>query len=59
MKRKIKLVDNINKKVVIKEVKIRDYDHFMAQQSFKSVIHKDKTKIIPRKQKYKTKAGDE
>lgn len=53
MKRKVKLVDKINNKTISKEIEVRAIDHFKAQQIHKASVQKDKTKVIPRKQKYK------
>lgn len=59
MKRKIKIKDKISGVTLVKEVNIRNYEHFAIQQTTRGMIHKDKTKIIPRKQKYKQiKDGD-
>ena len=59
MKKKIKVIDKINNKVINKEIIIRDLDHFESQKKFKSQVYTDKTKVIPRKQKYKPKVGDD
>lgn len=53
MKRKVKITDKVSGKVIIKEVNVRNYEHFEIQRRTKASIHKDKSKIIPRKQKYK------
>lgn len=44
MKKKIVFHDNLGKipKVVIKEIEVRNIEHFQAQLQFKSVIHKPK-----------------
>mgnify|MGYP003302881207 CR=1 FL=1 len=44
MKRKIRIVDNISKKVVEKEVNIPNKMHLDAQIRYRANIHKDKTK---------------
>ena len=59
MKRKIKIIDKINNKVTTKEVAVRDLDHLRAQQKYKATITRDKTKIIPRRQKYKARRLDQ
>ncbi len=38
---------------VIKEKVIRDLEHLEAQKKYPRRVQRDKTKIIPRKQKYK------
>lgn len=55
MKKTIKINDNINNKVLKKEIKISGRDHLIAQQRYKAYVFSDKTKVIPRKQKYKDK----
>jgi hypothetical protein len=44
MKRKIRIVDNISKKVVEKEVEIPNKEHLDAQIRYPMRIYKDKTK---------------
>lgn len=44
MKRKIKFVDDVNKKVVEKEVNVPNKMHLDAQIRYRANIHKDKTK---------------
>ena len=58
MKKKVKVIDNIQNKTITKEVIVRDLDHLEAQKKFKSQVYVDKTKIIHRKRKHK-KAGDD
>lgn len=43
------------KKNIIKlnPIKVRNELHFMSQRDIPSIVFKDKSKIIPRKQKYK------
>lgn len=54
MKRKIKLVDNINKKTIIKEVEIPNKAHLDAQIKFKARVFKPKKgKGSFSRQKYK------
>ncbi len=53
MKRKVKLVDKINNKTISTTVEIPAKDHLKSQQINKASIQQDKTKIIPRKRKYK------
>lgn len=52
MKQKIIIHDNINDKVIIKEIKVRNLEHFEAQKRLRANIFKDKTKYS-RKQKHK------
>ena len=52
MKRKIRIVDNISKKVVEKEVNIPNKMHLDAQIRYRANIHKDKTKYT-RKTKHR------
>lgn len=52
MKQKIKIVDNISKKVVEKEINIPNKMHLDAQIRYKANVHRDKTKYT-RKQKHR------
>lgn len=52
MKQKIKIVDNISKKVVEKEVNIPNKMHLDVQIRYKANVHRDKTKYT-RKQKHR------
>lgn len=52
MKQKIKIVDNISKKVVEKEVNIPNKMHLDAQIRYKANVYRDKTKYT-RKQKHR------
>ena len=52
MKRKIRIVDNISKKVVEKEVVIPDKAHLDAQIRYPMCVFKDKTKYT-RKTKHR------
>ena len=52
MKKKIKLKDNINNKVIESEVEIPAKDHLEAQKKFPAVVFKNK-KAYTRKEKYK------
>lgn len=52
MKRKIRIVDNISKKVVEKEVNIPNKMHLDAQIRYKANVYRDKTKYT-RKQKHR------
>ena len=52
MKRKVKLVDKINNKVIEQEVTIRNTMHFEVQKNTRAQIFKDKTKYT-RKVKHK------
>lgn len=52
MKKKIRVVDNINNKVLEKEVEIPNKMHLDAQIRFPSRVFKDKKKYT-RKQKHK------
>ena len=52
MKQKIRIVDNISKKVVEKEVNIPDKMHLDAQIRYPARVFKDKTKYT-RKQKHR------
>ena len=56
MKRKIRIVDNISKKVVEKEVNIPNKMHLDAQIRYRANIHKDKTKYT-RKTKHRNRQG--
>jgi hypothetical protein len=58
MKKKIKIIDKIGNKHIEKTVELRALDHLKSQQIHKGFIHKDKTKVIPRKRKYKDKEGE-
>lgn len=58
MKKKIRINDKISQTIIVKEVNIPAKDHLLAQQKYKSSIQQDKTKIIPRKRKYK-KVGED
>ena len=60
MKRKIRLVDKINNKVIEKEIEIPNKMHFNAQLSNPSHIFKPKKGkgSFTRKQKYKNKGED-
>ena len=52
MKRKIRIVDNISKKVVENEVNIPNKMHLDAQIRYRANIYKDKTKYT-RKTKHR------
>lgn len=52
MKQKIKMTDNLNNKVVEKEITIPNKMHLDAQIKYRANVHKDKTKYT-RKQKYR------
>lgn len=52
MNQKIVIHDNINNETIIREVKIRNLEHFEAQKRLRANIFKDKTKYT-RKQKHK------
>lgn len=52
MKQKIIIHDNINDKIIIKEIKVRNLEHFEIQKKMRANKFKDKTKYS-RKQKYK------
>ena len=52
MKQKIKIVDNISKKVVEQEVEMPSKDHLAAQIKYPTRVYKDKTKYT-RKQKHR------
>ena len=49
MKRKIRIVDNISKKVVEKEVMIPDKTHLDAQIRYPARVFRDKTKYTRKK----------
>lgn len=53
MKKKIKLIDKINNKVLKGEITVRDLDHLQAQQKYPSRVFINKKKLIPRKEKYR------
>lgn len=48
MKKKIKIVDKISNKVIVKEVAVRDLDHLRAQQTYKAAVHEDKRRRPPK-----------
>ena len=52
MKQKIKIVDNISKKVVEKEVEIPNKEHLEMQIKYPARVHQDKTKYT-RKTKHR------
>ena len=52
MDQKIVIHDNINHKTIIKEIKIRNLEHFEPQKRYRANVFKDKTKYT-RKQKHK------
>lgn len=57
MKRKIKVVDKVNNKVVEGEVVVRNEDHFQAQLKYRARTYRDKTKYT-RKQKHRSRDND-
>lgn len=52
MKQKIVIHDNINDKVIIREIKLRNLEHFEAQKRMRANVFKDRTKYT-RKVKHK------
>lgn len=52
MRRKVKLIDKINSKVIESEINVRNTLHFEVQKSTRAQIFKDKTKYT-RKVKHK------
>lgn len=52
MKRKVKLLDKINNKVIESEINVRNILHFEVQKNTRAQIFKDKTKYT-RKVKHK------
>ena len=52
MKQKIKMTDNINNKVVEKEIEIPNKMHLDAQIKYRANVFRDKTKYT-RKQKHR------
>jgi hypothetical protein len=52
MKRKVKMVDNVNNTVIQKEVEMPSKDHLAAQIKYPTRVYKDKTKYT-RKQKHR------
>ena len=52
MKQKVKMIDNINKKVVEKEFEIPNKMHLDAQIKYRANVFRDKTKYT-RKQKHR------
>jgi len=52
MKRKVKLFDKINNKVIESEINVRNILHFEVQKNTRAQIFKDKTKYT-RKVKHK------
>lgn len=52
MKRKVKLLDKINNKVIESEINVRNILHFEVQKNTRAHIFKDKTKYT-RKIKHK------
>lgn len=52
MKRKIKLIDKINNKVIESEINVRNTLHFEVQKNTRAHVFKDKTKYT-RKIKHK------
>jgi hypothetical protein len=52
MKRKVKMVDNVNNTIIQKEVEMPNKDHLAAQIKYPTRVYKDKTKYT-RKQKHR------
>ena len=52
MKKKVKIIDNINNKITEHEVEIPNKAHLEAQIRFPHLVHRDKTKYT-RKVKHK------
>lgn len=57
MKRKIKVIDKVNNKVVEGEVVVRNEDHFQTQLKYRARTYRDKTKYT-RKQKHRSRDND-
>lgn len=52
MKRKVKMVDNVNNTIIQKEVEMPNKEHLEMQIKYPARVHRDKTKYT-RKQKHR------
>ena len=57
MKRKVKVIDKVNNKVIEGEVVVRSEDHFQAQLKYRAATYRNKTKYS-RKQKHRSRKDD-